>query len=242
MSHHHRSVEGRRTYERLADRIKALIDAEGLKEGERLPAERDLALQLGVSRSSLREALIALEIYGRIERSNGSGVYVCSASRRGDVAALCLGESAADLTQARVVLESAVAMRAAARASAAGLQRVEEALEDMRRSLGNWCKPVEADRRFHLSIAELGGSAVLVGVVGTLFDGQHDPISSRMRGRGETAHSWQAALAEHEAIIRALKARDPQAAAAAMCHHLQTSHGRWLDEPTEQSLDAALPV
>jgi DNA-binding FadR family transcriptional regulator len=225
-------------YEQVADRIRALIEAEDLTEGARLPAERDLALQLGVSRSSIREALIALEIYGRIEIRSGSGIYV-SASRRSDAAVLCLGESPADLLQARVVLESSVANLAAARASKPGLERIEAALEEMRQGLARGDKPVEADRLFHLSIAEESGNSVLVGMVRTLLDGRHSPISSRMSVHAETLPSWQSAVKEHEAILRALKSRNPQAAAAAMCHHLQASHGRWIGEPNDLWIAAA---
>ncbi|MFG6432912.1 FadR/GntR family transcriptional regulator [Roseateles sp. LYH14W] len=228
-------VETRRLYEQIADRIRALIDAEGLLEGARLPGERNLASQLGVSRPSLREALIALEVEGRIEIRSGSGVYVCPSGRRGDSSALGLGDSPGELLQARAVLESAVITLAAARVSTLGLLRVEEALGEMRDELARGCMPVEADRRFHLSIAEQSGNSVLVGMVGALFDDRHSPISSRMSMRAETMDSWQAALEEHEAILRVLKSRNPQAAAAQMCHHLQSSHKRWVGEPIEPS-------
>lgn len=239
MSDTQRSVETGRCYDRVADRIRALIEAQGLMQGARLPPERDLALLLGVSRASLREALIALEIYGRIEIRSGSGIYV-SAGRRGDAPAFCLGDSPADLLQARVALESSVASLAAARASQLGLQRIGEALEEMRESLANGCKPVEADRRFHLRIAEQSGNQVLVGMVANLLDGRNSPIASRMRVHVETADSWKSALAEHEAILRALKSRNPQAAAAAICHHLQASHGRWIGEPNDLWTNPAL--
>jgi DNA-binding FadR family transcriptional regulator len=235
MSVHHRSVETRRLCGQIADRITALIEAGGLLEGARLPAERDLASQLGVSRQSLREALIALEIDGRIEIRSKSGIYVCPPGRRGDISALSLRDRPAELVQARVVLESGLTTLAAVRASASGLRRVEEALEDMRDGIACGCAPVEADRRFHLSIAELGGNSVLVEIVGALFDGRHSPIPSRANGSIDTVHGWRAALDEHEAILWALKARDPQAATAAMCHHLESSHRRWLTEPIPSS-------
>jgi DNA-binding FadR family transcriptional regulator len=200
--------------------------------GARLPAERDLASLLGVSRASLREALIALEISGRVEIRSGSGIYV-SAGRRSDALPFSLGESPADLLQARVALESFVASLAAARASTVGLQRIEEALDEMRESLADGCKPVEADRRFHLTIAEQSGNQVLVSMVANLLDGRNSPIASRMSAHVENFHSWKSALAEHEAVLRALKSRNPQAAAAAICHHLQASHGRWLGESND---------
>lgn len=239
MSDTQRSVDTRRTYEQVADRIRALIKAEGLTCGARLPAERDLSSLLGVSRASLREALIALEIGGRIEIRSGSGIYV-SAGRRADMAALGLGESPADLLQARLALESAVASLAAARASRLGLQGIEEAVEEMRESIAYGFKPVEADRRFHLRIAEQSGNQVLVGMVANLLDGRNSPIASRMSVHVETADSWKSALEEHEVILRALKSRNPQAAAAAICHHLQASHGRWIGEPNDLWIAPAL--
>lgn len=238
VSIHHRGVETRRLYEQVADRIKALIEVGGLVEGSRLPPERELAAQLGVSRSSLREALLALEIDGRIEIRSGSGIYVCPAGHRGDISALSLDDSTEEVLQARILVESAVTALAAARISPVGLHRVEEALQEMRHGIATGTEPVEADRRFHLSIAEEGGNSVMVGMVGTLFDGRHSPPSSPMRGRGATVRGWQAALNEHEAILRALKSRNPQAAAAEMCHHLQSSHRRWVGDPTGLSTGA----
>ncbi|MEO6280495.1 FadR/GntR family transcriptional regulator [Roseateles sp.] len=233
MANNHRSGEARRQYQLVADRIRAFIESEGVAPGSRLPAERELALQLGVSRPSLREALIALEIDGRIEIRGGSGVYVCATQPPGEVSTSALGESPAELMHARVVLESAVITLAAARVTKAGLQRIESALNAMRDDHANGRKPVEADRRFHMSIAEMGGNSVLVGMVEALFDGRHSPISSHMSGRVETVHTWQTALGEHEAILHALEARNPHAAAAAMCSHLLASHGRWVGEPAE---------
>jgi len=227
-----RPVDSRRLYQQVADRIRAVIADGGFGVGARLPPERELALQLGVSRPSLREALIALEIDGRVEIRGGSGVYVCApvaASEARDTSAL--GESPTELMQARAALEGAVITLAAARVTRAGLDRVEEALAAMRREHARGRMPLEADRRFHLAIAEMSANSVLVRMVGELFDGRHSPISSRLSGRSETAQTWTAALAEHEAIWRALEARDPQAAAAAMFSHLRASQERWIGEP-----------
>lgn len=242
MTNHRRAGEPRRQYQLVADRVRALIEQDGIPAGVRLPAERELALQLGVSRPSLREALIALEIDGRVEIRGGSGVYVCAGQDQRDVATSALGDSPGELMQARVVFESAVITLAAARVTPAGLQRIEEALRAMREDHAFGRKPVEADRRFHLSIAEMCGNPVLVGMVATLFDGRHSPISSRMSGRFEPTHAWHVALGEHEAILHALEARNPQAAAAAMGSHLLASHERWLGEPSESSAGSAIAV
>lgn len=231
---HQRVGESRRQYQLVADRICTLIEQQRIAAGARLPAERELALQLGVSRPSLREALIALEIDGRVEIRGGSGVYVCAkAVGGGGAATSSLGESPAELMQARVVLEGAVITLAAARVTKTGLQRVEEAMLAMREEHVSGRGPVDADRRFHLSIAEMAGNSVLSDLVGQLFDGRHSPIAARMSGQVESTNTWQSALGEHEAIYRALEARNPQAAMAAMCNHLLASLGRWVGEPAD---------
>ncbi|MBW8845496.1 MAG: FadR family transcriptional regulator [Burkholderiales bacterium] len=231
MSVHHRSIETRRPYEQIAERIKALIETVRLTGGARLPPERNLASELGVSRASLREALIALEIEGSIEIRSGSGIYLSPSGRLGDISATDLGDSQADLLQARVLLEGAVTSLAAARASESGLHWVEEALVEMHNGIARGSTRVEADRRFHLSIAEQCGNSVFVELVSTLFDSYQSSISSRMGARSETLRGWQCDLDEHEGILRALKSRNPQAAAAEMCHHLQACHRRWGGEP-----------
>jgi GntR family transcriptional repressor for pyruvate dehydrogenase complex len=226
-----RPTDTRRLYQLVADRIRALIQAQGLTAGARLPPERELAQQLGVSRPSLREALIALEIDGWVEIRGGSGVYICTPPAAPAGSTPALGESPSELMQARASLEGVVVTLAAARVTPAGLQRVADALEAMRREQAHGRLPLEADRRFHLAIAEMSGNSVLARMVGELFDGRHSPISARLSGRAETSVSWGSALGEHEAIYRALEARDPQAAAAAMFSHLRNSQERWIAEP-----------
>ena len=225
-------ADTRRLYQQVADRIRTVIREGQFEVGSRLPPERELALQLGVSRPSLREALIALEIDGRIEIRMGSGVYVCAPTIAAERGTPALGESPTELMQARATLEGAVVALAAARVTRAGLDRVADSLAAMRSDHSRCQMPVEADRRFHLGIAELAGNTVLVRMVGELFDGRHSPISSRMSGHAETVQTWTVALAEHERIYRALEARDPQAAAAAMFTHLRASEERWVSEPS----------
>jgi DNA-binding FadR family transcriptional regulator len=188
----------------------------------------------------LREALIALEIDGRIEIRMGSGLYVCAPPVAAERSTPALGESPIELMQARATLEGAVITLATARVTPAGLARVGDSLAAMKREHARGRTPVDADRRFHLGIAEMTGNTVLVRMVGELFDGRHGPLSSRMSGRSETAHTWMSALVEHERIFRALESRDPQAAAAAMCSHLRASEERWLAEP--EGIASAAPT
>ncbi len=225
-----RPTDSRRLYQHVADQIRAFIKEGGITPGTRLPPEREFALQLGVSRPSLREALIALEIDGRVEIRMGSGVYVCQPPSAAERATPALGESPSELMHARAALEGAVVSLAAARTTRQGLQRVRDSLEAMRHDHAAGRNPLENDRRFHLSIAEMSGNSVLMRLVSELFDARHGPLPSRMSVRSENVHTWDQAMAEHEAIFRALEARDPQAAAAAMGTHLRASQERWVGD------------
>lgn len=221
-------VEPRRLYQHVADQIRTLIQSGRYAPGSKLPAERELAQQLGVSRPSLREALVALDLEARVEIRMGSGVYVCSPPERAADLTGTLGESPTELMQARAVLEGAVAALAAARVTGPGLARVRESLEATRADLARSRTPVENDRRFHLAIAELAGNSVLLRLVGELFDERHSPIAAKLQVHSESSQTWGAALAEHEAVLQALEARDPHAAEAAMRLHLKASAERWV--------------
>lgn len=230
-------TDTRRLYQQIADQIRAFIRDRNLPAGARLPPERELALQLGVSRPSLREALIALEIDGRIEIRMGSGVYVCASHDASERATPAVGESPSEMMQARAMLEGSVVTLASARVTPQTLERVKATLESMRQDGLNGRTQTENDRRFHIAIAEMTGNSVLVRLVGELFDSRHSPISSRMTARTEDSHAWKAAFVEHEVIYRALESRDPQAAVAAMLHHLHASHARWTAESTSASAE-----
>lgn len=222
----------RRNYQLVADRIRTVIEVDRMRPGARLPAERDLAAQFGVSRQSVREALLALEIDGQVEIRGGSGVYVCAAYK-GNPGRPSSGGTPAELMQARIVVERAVITLAATRVNKTGLQRVEHALDAMRADLVCRRDPLQADRLFHLSIAEMSGNVVLAGVIANLFDELHSPGTLNPRGNAESMNAWQIALAEHEAIYQALSASNPVAAGAALYSHLLASRGRWANGPTE---------
>ena len=223
-----RLVETRRLYQQIADRVRALIQRGDYPTGSRLPPERDLAHQLGVSRPSLREALIALEIEGSVEIRMGSGVYVCSRALRRPGLAVAMGESPAELMQARSAVEGAVASLASANVTREGLARVQAALDAMREDVAKGRDVLDHDRQFHICIAEMSGNSVLVSLVGTLFDERRSPLASHMRNRLEGRPTWDAALAEHEQILRCLSLRDPLAAESAMRAHIRAAADRWV--------------
>ena len=224
-------VESRRLYQQIADQIRELIDRGGFEAGTRLPPERDLAQQLGVSRPSLREALIALDVEGRVEVRSGSGVYV-SATKPGPAAGktAAMGESPSQLMEARSVIEGEVVILACARITEGPLARLRGLLKDMEAAIERRRTRVDLDREFHLTLAEVSGNAVLSRLVGELFDERHSPISAKISSRFENTRTWKTALKEHQAILKALEARDPIAAQAAMRAHLKASALRWIGD------------
>jgi GntR family transcriptional regulator, transcriptional repressor for pyruvate dehydrogenase complex len=231
MTFQFKPVESRRLYQQIADQIRELIDRSGFEAGTRLPAERDLAVQLGVSRPSLREALIALDVEGRVEVRSGSGVYV-SAAKPGPATARTapMGESPSQLMEARSVIEGEVVTLACARISPEPLERLRRILKDMAAAIERRRVRLDLDREFHLTLAEVSGNAVLSRLVAELFDERHSPISAKISSRFESTRTWKSALAEHEAILSAVAARDPIAAQAAMRAHLKASAVRWVGE------------
>lgn len=220
-------ADSRRLYHQIADQLRELIRLGRFGIGSRLPPERELAQQLGVSRPSVREALIALEIGGCVEVRMGAGVYVRGT---GDAAATTgLGESPLELMQARVVLEGGLMPQACARATPEGLAAVREALDAMREAMAAGRPALDADRRFHLAVAALAGNSVLERMVGELFNGRYSPMSLQLSALADTHQNWEDALREHERVLHALEAHDPLAAQAAMRVHLFNAQERWAE-------------
>ena len=159
---------------------------------------------------------------------SGSGVYVNSPPERSTRATAALGESPTELMQARAALEGTVVALACARVTPAALAQLRACVDGMRQEIGRRRTPLEFDRQFHLTIAEMSGNSVMQRLVVELFDDRHSPISTKLRSRYENMRTWNAALKEHEAILHAIEARDPLAAQAAMRSHLKASEHRWV--------------
>src|SRR6266545_4791402 len=150
------SIEPRRLYRQIADQIRTLIGSGEFPAGARLPPERDLAKQLGVSRPSVREALIALEVEGLVEVRIGSGIYVLTPSHESKRAEAAAGPF--ELLRARYVIEGECAALAAKSAKRPQLAAIEDALGQMGRELADAKQPREGDRQFHLRVAEATGN------------------------------------------------------------------------------------
>jgi DNA-binding FadR family transcriptional regulator len=222
------AIESQRLYRQISSQLRTLILDGEFPVGSRLPAERDLAVQLGVSRPSLREALIALEVEGYIEVRMGSGIYVCEppSPAAGGGFDLSGEEGPLELIRARAVVEGEIAAIAAKTGRKPQFDAVEEAIQMMEAAAGAGVTPIDADRLFHLRIAEATGNSVLVGVVGRLFDARLGPLFDQLHSHFETPDVWAQAIAEHREVLKALRAKDPAQARAALQKHMDIAYKR----------------
>lgn len=216
----------RKPYQKIADQLRDYIAQGDFKPGSRLPPERDLTQLLGVSRPSLREALIALEIEGGVEIKMGSGVYVRAMD--GKSKTVTLGESPSELMQARALIEGESVILACLHGKKSDYRYLQACIDAMRASIANGLPPLEDDRKFHHRLAKMSGNSALVRIITALFDERHNPISAHLSKHSDNALTWEAAVIEHEAILHAVANKDVLGAQTAMRQHLSRSENRWL--------------
>jgi DNA-binding FadR family transcriptional regulator len=228
------AVEPRRLYRQIADQITVLISDGEYTPGARLPPERDLARQLGVSRPSVREALIALEVEGLLDVRVGSGVYVSRPGNRRRTRAP-LGDSGPfEVIRARRLLEGECAALAAKNANPAQLRAIREAHDGMVRESKRHHNPLDADRLFHVRIAEASANSALVLVVQTLWDQRMGPLYRGLERKLEYPRMAAETVREHAAIVSAILRRDPRAARSAMRLHMDQTHHRYIKDMEER--------
>ncbi|HSV54100.1 MAG TPA: FadR/GntR family transcriptional regulator [Burkholderiaceae bacterium] len=224
------TVEPQRLYRQIAEQLRSLIAAGEFGVGARLPAERELAKQLGVSRPSVREALIALEVEGWVEVRTGSGVYVLdrAGKRSGSGVKVPPAEwGPLELIRARRVVEGEIASLAAQQAKRRHIDAIREAIDFMNEDADRGVAPLAGDRAFHTAIAQACDNVVLLETVQTFWDARRGPLFERLGDYFETVPSWRMAIAEHEAVLEAIRAHDAPAARAAMQQHMDKSHARF---------------
>ena len=165
-----KAVQSQRRFEQVAEQISKLIKKGKLNPGERLPPERELAKQLEVSRPTVREAMIALEISGMVEIRVGSGIYVMDTSSpdlklRNNT--IDIGTGPLELIEARKEIEGANAALAAQRIGTDCLEQLEQAIEKM---VHDNMTGADGDREFHLLVAKATGNSVLETLTAYLWD------------------------------------------------------------------------
>ena len=229
-----KAIEPRRLYRQIADQLRQLIDSGEFAVGDRLPTERELAEQLGISRPTVREALIALEVEGRIRIRVGSGIYVTKRPRA-PVLTAETDEGPFELLRAREFIEGAIAAEAALHVKQSDIDALDDVLHRMESKRHPTKSTLDLDREFHTSVAAILGNAVLVRFTGQLFDQRINPYFERLSSYFENADSWRTAMDEHRAVRDAIAARDPEKAKAAMQEHLRRSQLRFSRNFSERS-------
>jgi DNA-binding FadR family transcriptional regulator len=201
-----------------------------LKPGEKLPSEGAIVREHGVSRTVVREAISKLQASGLVETRHGIGTFVLE--QNGEQGLRLNVDTVAGvrgILELRLGLETQAAALAAQRRSEQQLQQMRQALDDYQRLLNSNDSCVEADRRFHLLIAEATANSCFVEIMQHLGSAMipRTRVNMAERGQADLGRLAQFANLEHEAIFNAIKRQDPDAARAAMWLHLTNSRDRF---------------
>jgi DNA-binding FadR family transcriptional regulator len=222
------TIDNRRLYRQIADQMTDLFKASEYQAGERLPAERLLAERFAVSRPTMREALIALEVEGWIEIRGGSGVFVLNHS---DAPATISDSTTNDVPTpgpfevlfARDLIEPDIAALAARNATASHLDTLARSLSNMVCCSANDVRRLEYDREFHFALADASGNSALLLAIQALWRPRVQPVYLRLEDHFQNEQVWLRAIIGHRKILEAVKQGDAKAARSAMRHNLQSA-------------------
>jgi len=208
-----------RLYEQVAEQITAWIAANGLKAGDRLPPERELATRLGVSRATLSQALVALEVIGVVAVRHGDGTVLTAkpAASRIVNAIRAHADRLPEVIETRDALETKIAALAAARRTDDDLARIDDALHAMEQDIEAGGRGLEGDERFHGAVTAAAHSLLLAHLMDEIGDLIKESRIESLSQPGRPLDS----LAAHRAIVNAIRAGDSEAAATAMHSHVE---------------------
>jgi GntR family transcriptional repressor for pyruvate dehydrogenase complex len=214
-------IKSTRIYEEIVRQVKTMISEGRLKGGDRLPPERDLAEKFVVSRTSVREALRALESLGLVEIRPGEGTFVREASIDTLVEPLALlmasqREATGELFEARRLLEPSLAALAASRATPEEIQEMERILEEQAREVAAGRTGLAQDAQFHAAIGVAAHNRAITRIAHAVMDllTQSREDSLNTPGRPTRSHE------DHRRVLAAVRARDAEAARGAMLEHI----------------------
>jgi GntR family transcriptional regulator, transcriptional repressor for pyruvate dehydrogenase complex len=222
-------IKSKKLYILIIDQLKALIKDGEFGPGDRLPTERDLAQRLGVSRGPVREALVALELVDIVEGRVGEGWFV---KRTIDSApdSTVRDHPPSDILEARLLVECAAIEQAACNLDDEDLNALRRTVDQFQEEIERGRYDGQADRAFHLTLAQASGNTVFTDLVACLWDLQNEQFFNRLDvvsgHQRERLHRY---LAEHQAMFDALSVRDMSRARAAMRQHLEGVNRDLLD-------------
>jgi DNA-binding FadR family transcriptional regulator len=216
--------DGRKLYQQVASAVAEAIQRGDFAPGARIPSERELADEYKVSRPTIREAMIALEVIGVVRSRHGSGIFVVDNPPL-DTPTIGLDIGAFELTEARRLFEAEAAALAAVSITDEEIATLERLIIDMQRENEEHVSGEHADREFHLTIARATRNSAVADVVASLWDARYrSPLCQHMLERARSV-GVVPRIDEHQTILAALRDRNPKAARNAMREHL----GRVID-------------
>lgn len=218
-------IKTQKIYEQIVDQISQLVIDGHLKPGDRLPSERELVDRFQVSRSSIREAISALELMGLIEVRSGEGMYIRQVNVDSVVAPLAWmmfieKDSDLELYEARKILEVQAAGLAAERALEDEIREMYKYLELMRMDLQLQRTGDEADHNFHYSIAKATHNKILIRLMNTISDTMRITLKTSRDKLAVDKNKPQRLYDEHFALYEAIKKHDVEKAQKIMLDHL----------------------
>jgi DNA-binding FadR family transcriptional regulator len=217
-------IKRRKLYEDVAERIEEMIRGGRFAPGDQLPSEKDIMQELGVGRSTVREAMLSLRRMGLVTVRSGERARVTTPTANvlvnelSGAARLLLAQEGGiqRFQEARTLFEVGLARLAAQRASAEDIESLREALEANRKTIGDHEAFMRSDVAFHYVIASIPKNPI--------FTSMHNAVAEWLTEQraisGRTPHAFSAAFTAHQRIFAAIAARDPAAAQKEMQDHL----------------------
>lgn len=207
-----------RLYEQVAEQITRWIADNGLVAGDKLPPERELATRLGVSRATLSQALVALEVVGVVSVRHGDGTVIAGSPRQDRIvdAIRAHADRLPEIIETRDALETKIAALAAERRTEDDLARIDDALAAMEADIEAGGRGVEGDERFHGAVTAAAHSLLLARLMDEIGDLIRE---TRIESLGQPDRPRNS-LAGHRAVAEAIRSGDPAAAASAMHEHV----------------------
>jgi GntR family transcriptional repressor for pyruvate dehydrogenase complex len=217
-----RVVRKTRASEEIIEQVRELIISGGLKPGDRLPAERELAQTLGVGRSTVREAIRSMESLGMVQTRPGEGTFLGDGmgnQAHGPFAASLFQfwHGQRKLFEVRRVIEPDLAAFAGLRATPEQISRMREALDRQEAAIATGGNGFGADTEFHFRLAEAAGNEVLLQIMNSLMDMLRETREASLMSGDRASRS----LRNHRAILRAIERGDPEGAEQRMYEHLE---------------------
>lgn len=216
-------IKSERLYLKVAEQLNRLIEDGAILPGQRFPSERELAEKLGVSRPTIREAMIALELSGVIEIRTGSGIYVTIQTPKSEPELNDKGVGPFEILEIRYILESEACALAAARITDEQIIELRTVVKEMEEEEKQPDASEKADQKFHSIIAQACQNSAIASVVEWLWDLRNESeLSSAFlqRIRKEGVHP---SISEHRNILLALEQHNPEKARAAMKLHIENA-------------------